>query len=123
MRYAPAAGGGIRVDGVLADGTPKTVYVEAQTYYGGLQTLHSAFLEDASYIKMTEARMGYDVPIKASSKSIKSLNVSLTVRNPWLIYAPTKKWGVDPAELESPFGEGGQLPQVRSFGINVSVGF
>ena len=125
VRDDPSNGGGVRVDGVLANGNPHTVYVEAQAYYGNLQTVQSYFMEDASYVKLTEARLSYDVPVEKWSKVVKSLGVSFFVRNPWLIYAKSKKWGVDPSELENAnsFYEGGQLPPVRSFGLNVSVGF
>lgn len=125
LRDDVASGGGVRVDGVLADGTPHTVYVDAQTYFGNLQPLHSYFMEDATYFKMTEARLGYDLPVDRWTKLVKNANVSFFVRNPWLIYAKTKKWGIDPSELENAnsFYEGGQLPPVRSFGLNLSVGF
>jgi TonB-linked SusC/RagA family outer membrane protein len=125
QRDPVSAGGGVRVDGVLAGGAKSTVYVDAQTYYGNMQTLHDRFMMDASFVKMSELKFGYDVPISKTSKSIKSLNLSLFVRNPWLIYAKTKDWGIDPSELENSnsFYEGGQMPPVRSFGLNASIGF
>jgi TonB-linked SusC/RagA family outer membrane protein len=125
IRDAVADGGGIRVDGVLADGTAITKYVDPQVYYGNLQTVQSEFLIDADYLKMTEARVGYSLPVSRWTKMVKSANVALFIRNPWLIHAPAKKWGIDPAELENAnsFYEGGQLPQVRSYGINLSIGF
>ncbi|WP_276500509.1 SusC/RagA family TonB-linked outer membrane protein [Terrimonas pollutisoli] len=125
VRNDPAAGGGVRLNAVNADGTAYTEYVDAQTYYGALQGVDDPFMLDASYVKMSEARVGYDIPMHKWVKTVKSLNVSLFVRNPWMIYSKTKKWGIDPSELENAnaFYEGGQLPPVRSFGLNVSVGF
>lgn len=125
IRDDVAAGGGVRVDGVLADGTPKTAYIDAQTYFGSLQPIHDLHFRDATFVKLTEARLTYDVPVKNFTKYVKSLSVSLIARNPWLIYAPGKDWGIDPSELENDrsFYENGQSPSVRSFGLNVSVGF
>lgn len=125
IRDAVADGGGVRVDGVLADGSTKTVYVDAQTYFGNMQAIHSNFLEDASYLKMSEARVSYDLPVSNWTKFVKNASLSVFARNPWLISAKTKTWGIDPSEIENgnSFYEGGQLPPVRSFGVNLSVGF
>jgi hypothetical protein len=124
-RDDPADGGGIRVDGVLADGTPKTVYVEAQTYYGNLQGLHTPFLQKATYVKLSELKLGYTIRAGKLIRAMKDANIAILVRNPWLISAPAKAWGIDPSELESSqsYFEGGQLPQVRSYGINLTFGF
>ncbi|HMR91284.1 MAG TPA: SusC/RagA family TonB-linked outer membrane protein [Chitinophagaceae bacterium] len=124
IRNAPADGGGIRLEGIH-NGTKYVEYVDAQTYYGALQTVDDPFMMDASYLKMSEARLGYNLPVTKWSNTIKNLNVSIFVRNPWLISTKSKTWGVDPSELENAnsFYEGGQLPSVRSFGVNLSVGF
>lgn len=120
-----ADGGGIRVDGVLADGTPKTVYVDAQTYYGNMYGLHTPFLSKSSFLKLAELRLAYTIKANTLIKGVKDITLAATCRNPWLISAPAKKWGIDPSELEngSSYYEGGQLPQVRSYGLNVTFGF
>ncbi|RYF97232.1 MAG: TonB-dependent receptor, partial [Chitinophagaceae bacterium] len=125
VRDDVADGGGVRVDGVLADGTPVTVYREANSYFAGLQPIHSTAMRDATFIKLSEARISYNLPVKNWSKVVKSASVSVFARNPWLIYAPGKDWGIDPSELEDDrsFYENGQNPSIRSFGINLSVGF
>lgn len=124
-RDDPADGGGILVEGVLANGTPHSVYVEAQTYYGNQYGLHSNFLAEATYIKLSELKLSYRIAAGKLIKGMKDANVALIVRNPWLIYAPAKDWGIDPSELENgnSFYEGGQLPQVRSYGLNLTFGF
>ncbi|HMP92024.1 MAG TPA: TonB-dependent receptor, partial [Phnomibacter sp.] len=124
-RDAPSAGGGVRVDGVLANGTPTTVYVDAQTYYGNMFGVHNFFLQEASYVKLAEARISYTLPAGKLIKGMKPATISFISRNPWLIWAPAKDWGVDPSEIENfnQFFEGGQLPPVRSFGLNISFGF
>jgi TonB-linked SusC/RagA family outer membrane protein len=126
IRNTVASGGGVRVDGVLATGGAKqTIYVDAQTWFGSLNQLHELFMADASYFKMSELRGGYNLPVSKWTKMIKSANLSVFVRNPWLIYAPAKDWGFDPSELENAnsYYEGGQLPSVRSIGVNLSIRF
>ncbi|OJW33584.1 MAG: hypothetical protein BGO54_10060 [Sphingobacteriales bacterium 46-32] len=125
LRDDPADGGGIRVDGVLADGTPKTVYVEAQTYYSNMYGLHTPFLSKSSFLKLAELKLAYTIKANTLIKGIKDINIAASCRNPWLISAPAKKWGIDPSELENAnsYYEGGQLPMVRSYGINVTFGF
>jgi hypothetical protein len=49
------------------------------------------------------------------------LNVSLVGRNLALLFTETK--GFDPSESENYWYEGGQLPQARAFGFNISAGF
>ena len=53
---------------------------------------------------------------------IKSANFGVIVSNAWLIWANTKKYGVDPSELEVFYREGGQLSATRQIGLNLRVG-
>lgn len=125
LRDDPADGGGIKVEGVLANGTPTTVYVDAQTYYSNLYGIHTPFLSKSTFFKMAEAKLNYTIKANTLIKGMNDINISLICRNPWLISAPAKKWGIDPSELENSnsYYEGGQLPQVRSYGLNVTFGF
>jgi hypothetical protein len=52
---------------------------------------------------------------------IQNATFSIVSRNPWLIYAKTKDF--DPAEINSVYGEDGQLPGTRSIGVNLKIGF
>ncbi len=121
-------GGGVRVDGVLADGTPHTVYVDPQTHYSGhLFAMNERWMYDASYIKFRELSVGYNFPSKLlSSTPIRSLKLSVIARNLWLIHSNVD--GIDPSEI-SPgannyvYEENGILPGVRSLGLNLRVGF
>ena len=125
IRDPVASGGGVRVDGILTSGAKSTVYVDAQTYFGSLNQLHEMFMADASYFKLSEIRASYNLPVTKWTRLVKSASVSLFMRNPWLIYAPAKDWGFDPSEVENgnAYYEGGQLPSVRSMGINLSFRF
>ncbi len=127
LRDAPDAGGGILVDGVLADGTPHEVYVEAQEYFGGLFALHERWIYDASYVKLRELSLGYSLPKRILENTpINNLSIGVMARNVWLISSTVS--GIDPSEI-SPgsnpyvFQENGILPGVRTIGVNVKLGF
>jgi len=127
-RLPVSEGGGYKFPGVLADGTPNTRYIEASVaFYNGMQNgSGEMFMIDASYLKLREVRLGYNVPTKfLASKAgfVKNANLGLIVGNAWLISAPGKEFGIDPSELENFWQEGGQLPQARTFGVNLRVGF
>ncbi|PST85000.1 SusC/RagA family TonB-linked outer membrane protein [Pedobacter yulinensis] len=125
-RLPVSQGGGYKFAGVLANGQPNNRYVEASTaFYNGMQTgSGELFMLDASYLKLREVRLGYNVPSALLKRTValKSVNVGLIVGNAWLIAAPGKKYGVDPSELENFWQEGGQLPSSRTFGLNLRVG-
>ncbi len=126
IRNPVEEGGGIRVDGVLADGTPTTVYVEPQTYYGRLFGFHEKWIYDASFIKLREVSIGYNLSKRMLGNGrIQSLKIALIARNPLLIYSAVK--GIDPSEIlpganNLVFEERGQLPSVRSYGISFTLG-
>ncbi len=126
IRDAVEDGGGIKVTGVLADGTPHTVYVDPVAAFGGYFGLHERHIYDASYIKVRDVAVGYNIPAKSLSKTpFQSLRVSLIAKNPWLIHSNVV--GFDPSEIlpganSLAFEERSQLPSARSFGVNVVLG-
>ena len=127
-RLPVAQGGGIKFpDAVKADGSANATYITPRNYfYTSLQNGGGEnFILDASYVKLREVRIGYDIPVKVFGENsiIKGLNFAVTSSNPWLISAPSKKYGVDASELEVIWNEGGQLTAVRGFGINVRARF
>ena len=82
IRQPVADGGGIIVEGVTADGQQNTTYVEAQTHFGRLRNFREAFTYDASFIKLREVSLGYDIPASVLSNSfIGSATVSVFGRN------------------------------------------
>jgi TonB-linked SusC/RagA family outer membrane protein len=118
--------GGIRIPGVFADGTPNNRYITARAYwYTARQRDADEVLLDASYVKLREVRFGYNVPASfmAKTKIAKAANFGVMVQNAWLIWATTKKYGVDPSELEVFYREGGQLSSTRQIGFNLRVTF
>ncbi|WP_442588815.1 SusC/RagA family TonB-linked outer membrane protein [Pedobacter sp. AW31-3R] len=127
-RLPVSQGGGYKFPGVLANGQPNERYIEASSaFYTGMQNgAGEMFLISASYLKLREIRLGYTVPseyLQSKIKGLKSANLAFIVGNAWLISAPGKKYGVDPSELENFWQEGGQLPQTRTIGFNLRIGF
>lgn len=122
QRNPVADGGGIRSDGVFADGRPNDVYQESINYNKSLFRLHENWIYDASYAKLRELSIGYKLPSTMLEKvRIRSAYVALVGRNLWRIKQPVK--GLDPSEIESVWSEGGQLPGTTTFGVNVKLGF
>jgi TonB-linked SusC/RagA family outer membrane protein len=119
--------GGILVEGVSESGEPLAVVVEPITYYGRMFGLHERWLYDASFVKLRELSLGYNIPKKALGKlPVQSLNVSIIGRNLWLI--SSKVDGIDPSEVlpganNLVFEERGGLPGVRSVGARLTIGF
>ncbi|RFS15418.1 SusC/RagA family TonB-linked outer membrane protein [Emticicia sp. C21] len=123
-RDAVADGGGILLPGVTADGKPNTVRVETQSFYEDkMFGFNEAWIYDQTYVKLREVSLNYNVPKSLfNGKVFKSARVGLIVRNPWLIYSAAGG-GIDISEAELYWTEGGQLPPVRSYGINLNLGF
>lgn len=125
VRDAVADGGGVRVDGVDADGKAVTYYVEAQTYYHQFQgsRISEASIQDLTFVKLRELSLGYrfDVNKMGLGKVLTGANFSIIARNPWLIYAKTRDF--DPSEISNTYGENGQMPGTRSIGVNLKLNF
>ncbi|RZL02639.1 MAG: TonB-dependent receptor, partial [Pedobacter sp.] len=119
-RDAVADGGGILLPGVTADGKPNTVRVETQSFYEDkMFGFNEAWIYDQTYVKLREVAVGYNIPKGfLNGKVFKSAKVALIVRNPVLIYSAAGG-GIDISEAELYWTEGGQLPPVRSYGINL----
>ena len=118
-----ADGGGLIVNGVNADGTPNTIKVTAQAYFNSLFQNHEANIVSATFTKLREVRLGYDVPGSVSSRfRITSMKVALVGRNLWMHAAAPD---IDP---ETAFDnsnvqgiEFAGFPSARSLGFLVNV--
>lgn len=123
-RDAVANGGGILIPGLRAsDGKANTTYIDPQDYYEGhIPYAWGERTHDATYLKLREVSLGYNLPVSIVSKlKAQSASLSLTARNPWLIY--TKIKGIDPSESAGNWNEGGQLPGTRTIGLNLKITF
>lgn len=125
IRSFPSLGGGIKVVGSDGNGNERIVYVNARRYYyTNAQRDISNFLYDATYVKMREIRLGLTAPAQLAQKiKAKGAHLSFFVSNPWLIYAESKDFGIDPSELETTWNEGGQLSQTRQIGASLKLTF
>ncbi|MFZ4058472.1 MAG: SusC/RagA family TonB-linked outer membrane protein [Ferruginibacter sp.] len=125
IRDAVADGGGIKTTGVDDTGKPVEFYVEAQDYFHSLveRNIFDDYMYDLTFVKLRELSLGYRIPVSKLKvgKFIQNATFSIVARNPWLIYAKTRDF--DPSEINSVFGEDGQLPGTRSIGVNLKIGF
>ncbi len=117
---------GVIFDGVTADDKPNAKILPAQQYYKSFRTINEANVFDASFVKLREIKLGYNLP-KAWISSLKlvSATISAVGRNLWIIHKNTPH--IDP---ETAFNTGNaqgleslSLPTVRSYGFNLTLKF
>lgn len=82
---------------------------------------------DASFIKLRELSVGYNLPKSLISKiKMSNARISVVGRNLWIIYQKTPK-GIDPeAALNAGNGQGmesGSLPPSTTFGVDIKIAF
>ena len=126
IRESIANGGGVLLQGVMKDGTPNTTRLDAESYGGQIYTgpaAQSVFRSD--YLKLREINIGYNVPLN-KAYFIKSLRVAAYGRN-LAVWGPDVKH-FDPEMAITSSGnvqgvEGGALPSIANFGLNVSLKF
>ncbi len=119
-----AAGGGVRVDGVReSDGKANDVYLDTKEYYESvLSSLWEQWVYDATFVKLREVKLGYNLPKRWYQKlAIQNATFSIIAQNPWLIYSKVK--GIDPSQLQTPWFDSGQLPGTRTLGFNLKLQF
>lgn len=120
---------GLDVSGVDEEGNPFSYHIAPEnlrTYYARIYQITEEFVQDASFIKMRQLVLGYNLQPKILAKTpFTSVNVSLVGRNLLLLWRKTTN--IDP---ESNFIagnaqglEGFGVPATRSFGVNLSVKF
>ncbi|MFD2512769.1 SusC/RagA family TonB-linked outer membrane protein [Pontibacter locisalis] len=127
VRDAVADGGGVHVVGVDENGEKVDTYVPALTYFNQFygNRLAEPFIHDASFIKLRDVALSYDISnLLKQNFFIKGATVGVVGRNLWLIAVSddnVHRW--DPSELAETFGENGQVPGTRSYGVNVRLTF
>lgn len=120
--------GGVRVDGVTADGSPNTQSVPAQTYYQNLARRISALnVLDGSFIKLRQITLGYSLnPAIFGKLPVQGAEISFVARNLFVLHRNTEN--LDPeagfSSLINYAGiEGNSLPSTRTYGLNLNVKF
>lgn len=125
IRNSLTTGGGVIFPGVYANGTPNTTRVSGTNYglFGYVNAPASAFVYDASYVKLREVTFSYAFPSKLLSKNIKGLSLSLIGNNLWIIHKNLPY--ADPeAGLSSGNAQGyqsGVMPSTRNVSFNVKI--
>ena len=131
VRDPLSEGGGVKVSGISAStGEPVTAYVDARSYYRNVvgRRIYEEWLYDASYVKLRELRLGYTFQKGALGNfPVENIELALIAQNPLMIYQEAPD-GIDPSEISTgaqsiSWYESGQLPSVRSFGIDLNVTF
>ena len=125
--YAQSSGGFIN-GGVNPDGKENHTRVAASNYgtFGYLRLPNKAFIYDATYVKLREISLSYNIPAKVLKKTfIRGITVSAVASNLWIIYK-----NLPYADPESGLGAGnlqgyttGSLPSTRDFGFNLKLSF
>jgi TonB-linked SusC/RagA family outer membrane protein len=125
--YDPASGGLI-LPGVLEDGTPNNIRIEGNNYraYGWNRNPNGRYVYDASFVKLRELVLTYNLPGTLMEKTfISQASVSFVGSNLWIIHK-----NLPHADPESSQGAGnvqgwqcGVLPAVRNFGISINLQF
>ena len=127
VRDDVAAGGGVHVVGVNGAGAAVDTYVDAKTYFTQFHANRIAepYIHDASYIKLREVGLSYQLPKSIfAGTGIEGFSVGVTARNPWLIaVAKDNTHKMDPSEMSQNYGEDGQLPSTKGYGVNVKFNF
>lgn len=119
---------GVKVDGVLADGTSNSVTATAESYYQRLAQISRGNVLNGDYIKLRQVTFGYTISEKALAglPLFSSIQISFVARNLFTFLKHTDN--IDPeAGFSSTIGyagiEGTSLPSTRSFGINANFKF
>ena len=120
--------GGVVLEGVLADGSPNVRRVEGNNYrlFGWARNPNSAFVYDASYVKLREVALTYEFPRSLMSKTfIYGASLSLIASNPWIIH---KNLPYSDPEASQSSGniqgwQSGVMPATRNFGFNLKLQF
>ena len=116
---------GIVVEGINVNtGQPNTVNITAERYFHGLFGFTENYVYDASYVKLRELRLMYDLPESWASKILgaSGASIAFTGRN-------LKMWknvpNIDPEFAYSSRNDQGievnMSPNPRSFGINLRI--
>ena len=129
--YASTSGGYLNQGVVVkADGSEvaNTTRVNASSYSGfGYAALpNSAFVYDATYVKLREISLSYTLPSSILKKTfITGITFTVVASNPWIIYK-----NIPYTDPESGLSAGnlqgyttGSLPSTRNFGFNLKFSF
>ena len=119
--------GGLPVKGIeAATGNEVTAYVNPQAYWKRLgESIPEAFVYDATFVKLRELHLDYDLPLHVFSKVFREAIISLVARNPFTLYKAVPN--IDPeSSYNNTTAQGleyGSLPTRKSYGIKLYTRF
>ncbi|MEO7213837.1 SusC/RagA family TonB-linked outer membrane protein [Mucilaginibacter sp.] len=120
--------GGVKFDGVNADGTPNTTAVNAEDFYANYrsQGILDPFIYKSDFIKLRNVSLSYDFSKMVKAKFIKGLVLSAVCHNVLIIKKFTPN--IDPEAISSSGDllagyEQSSLPTTRTYGFNLNVKF
>jgi TonB-linked SusC/RagA family outer membrane protein len=136
-RLPVSEGGGIKLPGVQADGSPNTVYGEnsdgnGNTVYGYANggNPRAMYIYDGSFVKLREVALSYTLPASLVDRlnAFKGIEVSLIGRNLWIIHKNMKysdpEDGLSSGTLSGAGGyQSGAYPATKTYGFNVKLRF
>ena len=120
--YRPDSG--LLIKGIdKATGKENTVHVRTEDYYHSLYPIQEAWIYDASFVKLREARFGFNVPPRllrtTSIKRRTSRSSAATCSSGRTRRTSIRRRRSAPTNVQG--FEMGQMPTVRSFGFQLSV--
>ncbi|SDH20725.1 TonB-linked outer membrane protein, SusC/RagA family [Chitinophaga filiformis] len=119
--------GGLPIKGIAAaTGNEVTAYVNPQSYWKRLaESIPEAFIYDATFVKLRELHLDYDLPLHAFSRTFREATISLIARNPFTFYKAVPN--IDPeSSYNNTTAQGleyGSLPTRKSYGLKLFVKF
>jgi len=123
---------GMVVDGIMeSTGAANTNQVTAEQYWesvGGPYGIAEAFIYDATYIKLREMSIGYDLPKELLAKLhiVKEARLSLVGRDLFYLKKHTPGTNPEGASVREDWAQAfelNSLPPTRNFGFNISLTF
>ncbi|MDR0542046.1 MAG: SusC/RagA family TonB-linked outer membrane protein [Dysgonamonadaceae bacterium] len=137
VRAPLSEGGGYLFKGVTADGQANTKYVDASdakkslfpfgsTYSGNFA--NSSYVYDASYVKLRELSISYNLPkrLLKKLKVLNDVNLSLIGHNLWIIHKNLPYADPEEGQASGNASIGYQTaayPSVRTFAFNIQLKF
>ena len=127
-RNRVSAGGGEILPGVTPTGAPNTVRAETYKYsnpYGWKSGIKAQHIYDASYVKLREIKLSYNIPEAALGNLIQSASLSVIGKNLWIIdkNAPytDPEAGLSAGNIQG--YQSGAPPAVKEMGLSLNVKF
>ena len=122
--------GGLKMEGVDAAGNPVVKFINPQSYWNkvaGDNIITEAFIYDASFIRIKEISLGFNLPsIFITKLGISGLRFSIVGKNLGYIYRKTPGF-IPESSYNASYGAKGiekfAFPATRNFGFRLDINF